>query len=202
MMLGEKSQKKNIIALSSVPLIMTLGNSMLIPVLPEIEKKLSITSFQVSLIITVYSVVAILCIPIAGYLSDRIGRKKVLLPCLLIAGLGGAVAAVASTIMKEPYMWILFGRVLQGIGSAGAAPVVMPFIGDLFHDDEEVSAGLGAIETSNTAGKVLAPLLLGHFLLHGFGLCLLVHPVLFDHQLSHGTVHGRVGEKRGGPAYI
>ncbi|MGV2910212.1 MFS transporter, partial [Bacillus safensis] len=82
-MLGEKTvSKKNIIALSSVPLIMTLGNSMLIPVLPEIEKKLSITSFQVSLIITVYSVVAILCIPIAGYLSDRIGRKKILLPCL------------------------------------------------------------------------------------------------------------------------
>ncbi|MGG4263141.1 MFS transporter [Bacillus altitudinis] len=160
MMLGEKTvSKKNIIALSSVPLIMTLGNSMLIPVLPEIEKKLSITSFQVSLIITVYSVVAILCIPIAGYLSDRIGRKKVLLPCLLIAGLGGAVAAVASTIMKEPYMWILFGRVLQGVGSAGAAPVVMPFIGDLFHDDEEVSAGLGAIETSNTAGKVLSPII-------------------------------------------
>ncbi|MCY7646724.1 MFS transporter, partial [Bacillus safensis] len=49
-MLGEKTvSKKNIIALSSVPLIMTLGNSMLIPVLPEIEKKLSITSFQVSL---------------------------------------------------------------------------------------------------------------------------------------------------------
>lgn len=85
--------------------------------------------------------------------------KKVLLPCLLIAGFGGAVAAVASTIMKEPYMWILFGRVLQGVGSAGAAPVVMPFIGDLFHDDEEVSAGLGAIETSNTAGKVLSPII-------------------------------------------
>ncbi|MBD5025824.1 MFS transporter, partial [Xanthomonas citri pv. citri] len=44
---------KNIIALSSVPLVMTLGNSMLIPVLPMMEKKLSVTSFQVSLIITV-----------------------------------------------------------------------------------------------------------------------------------------------------
>lgn len=86
---------KNIIALSSVPLVMTLGNSMLIPVLPMMEKKLSVTSFQVSLIITVYSVVAIICIPIAGYLSDRFGRKKILLPCLLIAGLGGLVAAVA-----------------------------------------------------------------------------------------------------------
>ncbi|MEI1421442.1 bacillibactin exporter BcbE [Bacillus cabrialesii] len=151
---------KNIIALSSVPLVMTLGNSMLIPVLPMMEKKLSVTSFQVSLIITVYSVVAIICIPIAGYLSDRFGRKKILLPCLLIAGLGGLVAAFASTYMKNPYAMILAGRVLQGIGSAGAAPIVMPFIGDLFQgDDEKVSAGLGDIETANTSGKVLSPIL-------------------------------------------
>ncbi|MGF7533137.1 bacillibactin exporter BcbE [Bacillus mexicanus] len=151
---------KNIIALSSVPLVMTLGNSMLIPVLPMMERKLSVTSFQVSLIITVYSVVAIVCIPIAGYLSDRFGRKKVLLPCLLIAGLGGLVAAFASTYMENPYAMILAGRVLQGVGSAGAAPIVMPFIGDLFQgDDEKVSAGLGDIETANTSGKVLSPIL-------------------------------------------
>lgn len=159
-MLREKNGMKNIIALSSVPLVMTLGNSMLIPVLPMMEKKLSVTSFQVSLIITVYSVVAIICIPIAGYLSDRFGRKKILLPCLLIAGLGGVVAAFASTYMKNPYAMILAGRVLQGIGSAGAAPIVMPFIGDLFEgDDEKVSAGLGDIETANTSGKVLSPIL-------------------------------------------
>ncbi|MCY8693724.1 bacillibactin exporter BcbE, partial [Bacillus spizizenii] len=55
---------------------------------------------------------------------------------------------------------ILAGRVLQGIGSAGAAPIVMPFIGDLFQgDDEKVSAGLGDIETANTSGKVLSPIL-------------------------------------------
>lgn len=49
---------------------------------------------------------------------------------------------------------ILAGRVLQGIGSAGAAPIVMPFIGDLFKgDDEKVSAGLGDIETANTSGR-------------------------------------------------
>lgn len=89
-----------------------------------------------------------------------IREKKILLPCLLIAGLGGLVAAVASTFMKNPYAMILAGRVLQGIGSAGAAPIVMPFIGDLFQgDDEKVSAGLGDIETANTSGKVLSPIL-------------------------------------------
>ena len=165
--LSRKKDMKSIFALSSVPLVMTLGNSMLIPVLPMIEKNLNISSFQVSLIITVYSVVAIVCIPIAGYLSDRFGRKKIMLPCLLIAGSGGAVAGFASTFMKDPYAMILAGRVLQGIGSAGAAPIVMPFIGDLFQNDEEVSAGLGDIETANTAGKVLSPIF-GAFLASWF----------------------------------
>ncbi|MEC1260932.1 MFS transporter [Bacillus swezeyi] len=161
--MSRKKGVKSIIALSSVPLVMTLGNSMLIPVLPVIEKTLNISSFQVSLIITVYSVVAIICIPITGYMSDQFGRKKVMLPCLVIAGAGGALAGFASSFFKEPYAMILAGRVLQGIGSAGAAPIVMPFIGDLFQNDEEISAGLGDIETANTAGKVLSPIL-GAFL--------------------------------------
>ncbi|AZB43002.1 MFS transporter [Bacillus sp. FJAT-42376] len=157
------SNKLNLLALSSVPLVMTLGNSMLIPVLPAIEKELGITSFQVSLIITVYSIVAILLIPLAGYLSDRIGRKTVMVPCLIIAGAGGALSAWASTNSGNPFLWILAGRILQGIGSAGAAPVVIPLIGDLFDDDEKISSGLGLIETANTAGKVLSPII-GAFL--------------------------------------
>jgi MFS transporter, ACDE family, multidrug resistance protein len=155
----EARKKLDLLALSSVPLVMTLGNSMLIPVLPLISKKLEISSFQVSLIITVYSIVAILLIPIAGYLSDRFGRKIVMVPCLIIAGIGGAVSGWASWKIDDPYIWILIGRVLQGVGSAGAAPVVMPLIGDMFKDDEQISAGLGLTETANTAGKVLSPII-------------------------------------------
>ncbi|PGT86732.1 MULTISPECIES: MFS transporter [Bacillaceae] len=152
-------KKLDLLALSSVPLVMTLGNSMLIPVLPLISKKLNISAFQVSLIITVYSIVAIILIPIAGYLSDRFGRKIVMVPCLIIAGVGGAVSGWASWKIEDPYIWILIGRVLQGIGSAGAAPVVMPLVGDMFKSDEEISAGLGLTETANTAGKVLSPII-------------------------------------------
>nr|WP_204465850.1 MFS transporter [Shouchella xiaoxiensis] len=137
---------------------MTLGNSMLIPVLPTIGKELEISSFMVSLLITAYSVVAIVFIPIAGYLSDHIGRKQVIVPSLIIAGVGGFIAGVASWKMADPYWVILIGRLLQGIGAAGAAPIVMPFVGDLFKDKQQVSEGLGLIETSNTFGKVLSPI--------------------------------------------
>lgn len=155
----ETRKKLDLLALSTVPLVMTLGNSMLIPVLPYISKKLDISSFQVSLIITVYSIVAIILIPIAGYLSDRFGRKMIMVPCLIIAGIGGAVSGWAAWKMEEPFITILLGRVLQGIGSAGAAPVVIPFVGDMFKEDKQVSAGLGLTETANTAGKVLSPII-------------------------------------------
>lgn len=154
-----KDKKLDLIALASIPLVMTLGNSMLIPILPIIEKEINITSFQSSLIITVYSIVAILLIPFAGYLSDKIGRKKVIIPSLIITGIGGLISAFAAWKMQDPFIMILIGRFLQGIGASGAFPVVLPTVGDMFKDEEEVSAGLGIIETSNTFGKVLSPII-------------------------------------------
>lgn len=161
----QKTQEKRwaIISLASIPLIMTLGNSMLIPILPLLEKELGISKLQSSYIITVYSIVAIILIPIAGYLSDRFGRKKVIIPSLIITGVGGLIAGWASYGMENPYNIILLGRVLQGIGASGAMPIVLPLVGDLFRNDKEASATLGIIETSNTIGKVLSPIL-GAFL--------------------------------------
>ena len=149
-----------IVSMASIPLVMTLGNSMLIPVLPILEEKVGITSFQSSMIITSYSVAAIFLIPVAGYLSDRFGRKMVILPSLIFALIGGLIAGFASWKMEDPYTMIIIGRILQGIGAAGAMPIVLPLVGDLYQDDDEkTSSCLGIIETSNTFGKVLSPIL-------------------------------------------
>ena len=149
-----------IVSMASIPLVMTLGNSMLIPVLPILEKKVGITSFQSSMIITSYSVAAIFLIPVAGYLSDRFGRKMVILPSLILALIGGLIAGYASWKMESPFTWIIIGRILQGIGASGAMPIVLPLVGDLYKDDDEkTSSCLGIIETSNTFGKVLSPIL-------------------------------------------
>jgi ACDE family multidrug resistance protein len=123
------------------------------------RSQLNVSSFQVSLIITVYSVVAIFLIPVAGFLSDRFGRKKVILPSLILTAQGGLLCGIASVWFEQAYLWILVGRFIQGIGAAGAFPIVMPLVGDMFQDEAQVSAGLGIIETSNTFGKVLSPIL-------------------------------------------
>lgn len=149
-----------IVSITSIPLIMTLGNSMLIPVLPKLEEKVGITSFQSSMIITSYSVAAIFLIPVAGYLSDRFGRKMVILPSLILTLIGGLIAGFASWKMDDPYTMIIVGRIIQGIGAAGAMPIVLPLVGDLYQDnDEKISSTLGIVETSNTFGKVLSPIL-------------------------------------------
>src|SRR5699024_1437595 len=102
---------------------------------------------------------AIVLIPVAGYLSDRFGRKIVIVPSLVITGIGGFVAGWAAWKMQNPYIVILIGRILQGIGASGASPIVLPLVGDMFQRDADASATLGIIETSNTVGKVLSPIL-------------------------------------------
>ncbi|MCJ8010508.1 MFS transporter [Paenibacillus sp. KQZ6P-2] len=156
-----EDKKWDLAALASIPLIMTLGNSMLIPILPQISQQLQVSALQVSMLITVYAVVAILLIPIAGYLSDRFGRKNVIIPSLIIAAAGGALSGIGAWMTGglTAYWIILGGRFLQGIGAAGAFPIVLPLVGDMFKEEDDVSKSLGIIETSNTFGKVLSPIL-------------------------------------------
>lgn len=148
---------KNLIGITGVPFVMVLGNSMLIPVLPTMKGALGLTSLQSSFLITAFSIAAGLVIPLAGYLSDRFSRKKVIVIALIIYGIGGLLAGFAAIWWKS-YAIILAGRFLQGIGAAGTAPIAMALVGDLFNGSSE-SKALGLLETSNGLGKVLSPII-------------------------------------------
>lgn len=155
----DKKLKISLAAMSGVPLIMVLGNSMIIPVLPDIKEALKLTQFQVSLLITMFSVPAGLIIPLAGFLSDRFGRKIVIAPSLVLYGLGGIVAGLSALFLKEAaYGAILGGRVLQGIGAAGTAPIAMALSADIFTGKNRAKA-LGILEATNGLGKVVSPIL-------------------------------------------
>jgi MFS transporter, ACDE family, multidrug resistance protein len=147
-----------VLTLSAVPLIMVLGNSMLIPVLPQIEKILKLSAFQVSLLITVFSFSAALMIPIAGILADRVGRKKVIFFSLLLYGSAGLLAGFASIWHGGSYALLLVARTIQGIGAAGTAPITMVLASDL-NKGENKAKVLGIVEASNAMGKVLSPIL-------------------------------------------
>jgi len=156
--MASKHKGMLITAIGSIPLIMTLGNSMLIPILPKMKSELGLTQLQASLTITVFSIAAAIFIPILGYLSDRFSRKIIIVPALILYGIGGLLAGIGASILEKSYMWILIGRTLQGIGAAGTAPIAMALTGDLFKGGEE-SRVLGIVEASNGLGKVLSPII-------------------------------------------
>jgi MFS transporter, ACDE family, multidrug resistance protein len=131
---------------------------MLIPVLPKMKSELDISQFQVSLVISAFSIAAAISIPVLGYLSDRFSRKAIIIPALILYGSGGLLAGAASAWFDNAYTWILAGRIMQGMGAAGTAPIAMALTGDLFKGAQQ-SKVLGLVEASNGFGKVISPII-------------------------------------------
>ncbi|MEH7254400.1 MFS transporter, partial [Neobacillus niacini] len=154
----KKHNGLTIFAIGSIPLILVLGNSMLIPVLPKMKSVLDISQFQVSLVISAFSIAAAISIPVLGYLSDRFSRKAIIIPSLILYGSGGLLAGAAAAWFDNSYTWILAGRIMQGMGAAGTAPIAMALTGDLFKGGEQ-SKVLGLVEASNGFGKVISPII-------------------------------------------
>ncbi len=144
--------------LAAVPFVMVLGNSMLIPVFPEMEKAMNLNQFQVGLLITAFSVPAGLLIPFTGAASDYVGRKKVMAPALVLYGLGGLIAGGAALLLERPYPAILAGRIVQGLGAGGTYQIALALTGDLFTSQERTKV-VGLLEAANGLGKVVSPIL-------------------------------------------
>lgn len=145
--------------LCGVPFLMVLGNSMLIPVLPQMKAALSLSQVQVGLVITLFSVPAGVIIPLFGFLSDHIRRKPIIIISLIIYALGGLLAGfVAAAGWKNAYFFIMIGRIIQGIGAAGTAPLAMALVGDLYQDKMRGRV-LGFLEGANGLGKIASPII-------------------------------------------
>ncbi len=143
--------------IASVPFLMVLGNSMLFPVFPKMQRVLHLSGLQVSLVVTAFSVPAGLLIPLAGYLADRYGRRKVMVPSVALFSLGALLAGFSTVLAGHPYVHILVGRVLQGVGAAGMSQLAMVMTADLFAGKGR-GRMLGMIEGANGLGKVISPI--------------------------------------------
>lgn len=143
--------------LCAVPFIMVLGNSLLIPVLPELQKALHCNLTRVGMLITLFSIPAGLVIPFSGFISDRTGRRAVMAPALVLYGAGGLVAGLSSVLTANPWSWILAGRIIQGVGAGGTYQLAMAMVGDIYAGPRRAWS-LGLLEAANGVGKVVAPL--------------------------------------------
>jgi ACDE family multidrug resistance protein len=131
---------------------------MLIPVLPEIRHDLQLTQVQSSLILSIFSIAGAITIPFIGFISDKYSRKSVILISLILYGVGGLLSGLASIYDFFGFAGIMLGRIFQGIGSAGTAPIAMAITADLFSRQKQLKI-LGYMEASNSFGKVISPII-------------------------------------------
>ena len=123
-----------VLALASLYAFRMLGLFMLLPVLAlYAEEYRHSTPLLIGLALGVYGLgQAILQIPL-GMLSDRIGRKPVIIGGLLVFALGGVVAA-----MSDSLYGVIAGRLLQGAGAIASTLTAM--VADLTREQQRVKA--------------------------------------------------------------
>jgi MFS family permease len=144
-----------------------LGLFMVMPVLAISAKEYpDYSAFLVGLAIGGYGLTqALLQIPM-GVLSDKIGRKPIIIGGLLIFAIGSMVAATADTLV-----WVVIGRFLQGAGAIAGA--IMALAGDLSREKQrpKVMAVIGiSIGFSFYLALLIGPVIATEFGLSGIFL--------------------------------
>ncbi len=122
------TERRSVLGLALVYAIRMLGLFLILPVFSLYARELpGTTAFMIGLAIGIYGLTqAIFQIPL-GILSDRIGRKPVIIGGLCMLFAGSIVAALSSSIEG-----IILGRALQGCGAIAAATLAL--VGDLTRD--------------------------------------------------------------------
>lgn len=131
------------------------GGALLAPVLPEMVEPLKTTSHEVGLLISAFTLSTAIFTLVIGHFIDRMNRKKILVPCLVIYGLPGLVSYFTADMQL-----LLILRFIQGIGAAALLPLTMLVIADAYKGHESLHA-MSKVSMALAIGSVSAPLIGG-----------------------------------------
>jgi len=174
---GEKMKKLPI--LFSILFLVMLGFGIIIPVMPYYATQLGATEAVFGWLMASYSIMQFIFSPIWGKVSDRIGRKPILL-----VGISGYI--ITFTIFAfANQLWLLFAaRILAGILSSATLPTAMAVIGDTT-SEEDRGKGMGILGAGMGLGFIFGPAIGGILSKYSlFGLPHLATPFLFTASLS------------------
>src|SRR5262245_1405337 len=131
-----------------------LGFGLVIPFLPGLARRLGASDFVATMPGAVYSIMQFLFIPIWGRLSDRIGRRPVLLWSIGATAVGMAFVGAAPTLPL-----LIAARVFAGVATANLA-VAQAYIADVT-TPERRARGMGIIGIAFGLGFIFGPFLGG-----------------------------------------
>jgi DHA1 family multidrug resistance protein-like MFS transporter len=142
---------KNLLILFFTLVVVMMGFGMIIPIMPFYIESFGASGVALGAMMSIFSIAQLIFSPIWGNLSDRFGRKKI----LLVGAIGNALFMVLFGLATQLWMLFVF-RALAGILSSATLPTAMAYISDSTDDDNR-GAGMGIFGAAMGTGMVLGP---------------------------------------------
>jgi DHA1 family multidrug resistance protein-like MFS transporter len=145
------SNRKNIAILTLALVVVMLGYGMVIPLFPFYIEKMGAGGSQLGLLIATSALLELLFGPVWGSVSDRVGRK----PVLLLGLLGYALSSLLFGLSTE--LWMLFAsRALSGVLSSATTATALATISDSTSERDR-SGGMGWLGAAMGLGLIVGP---------------------------------------------
>lgn len=148
---------KSLPILFAIMFLVMVGFGIIIPVLPFYAENIGASPTELGLLMAIYSLMQLLFAPMWGRVSDRIGRK----PVIMIGILGLSLSFFFMAISTD--LWMLFAaRIIGGILSSANMPTVMAYVADIT-SEEDRGKGMGIIGAATGLGFIFGPAIGGVF---------------------------------------
>lgn len=145
------TNRRNLFILVFALLVVMLGFGMVIPVFPFIIDRLGASGSALGVLVATAALTEFLFGPIWGSISDRVGRK----PILMIGMFGYALSMFAFGVATKLWMLLVF-RALSGVLSSATMTTTMAYIGDSTSEKQR-GGGMGILGAVGGAGTVIGP---------------------------------------------
>ncbi len=141
---------KRISVLMAAAFVDMLGFAIIFPLLPYYALRMDAQEWMIGWLIASFSIAKLASAPWWGRLSDRYGRRPIIIAALGLSAIAFFVFGFSSSL------WMLFlSRIIQGFGG-GTTGVLQAYVGDAFEPKERAKA-LGWLTASTSAGVMIGP---------------------------------------------
>ena len=151
----ESNNRRSLYILAFALAVVTIGFGVVMPIIPFYMENLGAGGTELGLLVASYAVMRLIFGPGCGSLSDRVGRK----PIMMIGVLGYGITMIGFGLATK--LWMMFAaRSLSGILSSATSPTTMAYIGDSTSERDR-SAGMGVLGAAAGIGTIFGPALGG-----------------------------------------
>lgn len=143
-------QNRNLLIIALIAVVNALGYGIVIPILYSYSKHFGLTDFQNGLLFSLFSICAFIATPLIGRMSDKYGRRP-----LLVISIIGTVVSFFMQAFAPSALFLFLARALDGL-TAGNISVASAVISDTTKPEERAK-GFGIIGASFGFGFVVGP---------------------------------------------